>query len=162
MYTDCSNVALGSVLCQIQGENEVVINYYSRCLTSTGYICSVTEKEGLSLVASVEHFDCYLLHTRFDAIVDHSALKYLFSLKNPTGSLGRWIAFLQSYNMTIIYRPGKIHGNADGLGRSRCDNDKPKTKVTKVSALTETPDNCTQDLQVEKCITMDEIIEKKE
>ena len=161
LYTDCSNVALGSVLCQIQGEKEVVISYYSRCLTSTEHNFSVTDKEGLSLVASVKHFDCYLRHTRFDAIVDHSALKYLFSLKNPTGRLARWIAFLQSYNMTIIYRPGKIHGNADGLSRSRCDNDKPKTKVTKVSALTETADNFTQDLQVEKCISMDEIIEKQ-
>ena len=109
----------------------------------------------------MKHFDCYLRHTRFDAIVDHSALKYLFSLKNPTGRLARWIAFLQSYSLTIIYRPGKIHGYDDGLSRSRCDNDKPKTKVTKVSALTETVDNFTQDLQIEKCIAMDEIIEKQ-
>ncbi|CAC5386272.1 unnamed protein product [Mytilus coruscus] len=82
----------------------------------------ITEKECLALVYAVKKFDCYLRFTKFTAYVDHSALKWLFTLKEPTGKFARWIALLQSYNMEILYRPGTTHGNADGVSRREYDN----------------------------------------
>ncbi|CAG2234141.1 unnamed protein product [Mytilus edulis] len=82
----------------------------------------ITEKECLALVYAVKKFDCYLRFTKFTAYVDHSALKWLLTLKEPTGKFARWIALLQSYSMEILYRPGTTHGNADGVSRREYEN----------------------------------------
>ena len=39
------------------------------------------------------------------------------SFKNPEGQLARWLEELSQYDFQIIHRPGKKHGNADGLLR---------------------------------------------
>lgn len=39
------------------------------------------------------------------------------SKKEPTGRLARWSLFLQQFDITIRYRPGKRHQNADCLSR---------------------------------------------
>ena len=38
-------------------------------------------------------------------------------LKNIEGQLARWIEELQTYNMILLYRAGRVHGNADGMSR---------------------------------------------
>ena len=40
--------------------------------------------------------------------------------KNPDGQLARWLEVLSSYSMKIEHRPGRLHGNADGLSRIPC------------------------------------------
>ncbi|CAC5393205.1 unnamed protein product [Mytilus coruscus] len=82
----------------------------------------ITEKECLALVYALKKFDCYLRFTKFTAYVDHSALKWLLTLKEPTGKFARWIASLQSNNMEIPYRSGTTHGNADGVSRREYEN----------------------------------------
>ena len=39
------------------------------------------------------------------------------SKKEPSGRLARWALKIQKYNITIGYRPGKTHQNADCLSR---------------------------------------------
>ena len=38
--------------------------------------------------------------------------------KDPTGRLARWSLFLQPFNLSIKYRPGKCNQNADSLSRA--------------------------------------------
>ncbi|CAC5391938.1 unnamed protein product [Mytilus coruscus] len=45
----------------------------------------ITGKECLALVYAVKKFDCYLRFIKFTAYVDHSTLKWLLTLKEPTG-----------------------------------------------------------------------------
>ena len=40
------------------------------------------------------------------------------NFKNIEGQLARWLEELAQYNMAIQHRPGKLHGNADGLSRT--------------------------------------------
>lgn len=40
--------------------------------------------------------------------------------KNPEGQLASWLEVLSSYSMKIEHRPGRLHGNADGLSRIPC------------------------------------------
>ena len=134
LYTDASDVSVGAVLCQVQDKVERVIAYAGKSLSGPEKNYGITEKECLALRFGVEHFDCYLRHSQFTAFVDHAALKWLFSLKNPSGRLARWISFLQSYSFTIEYKPGKAHGNADALSRrpyaeTGVDADEPVEKI---------------------------------
>ncbi|CAC5393824.1 Retrovirus-related Pol polyprotein from transposon 297,Retrovirus-related Pol polyprotein from transposon 17.6 [Mytilus coruscus] len=121
-YTGASSFALGAVLCQIQDGIERVICYSERSLSKQEQQYGITEKECLALVYAVKKFDCYLRFTKCTANVDHSALKWLLTLKEPTRKFARWIALLQSYNMEILYRPGTTHGNADGVSRREYEN----------------------------------------
>lgn len=118
LYTDASTFALGAILAQKNDDKkEHVIAYASRTLNKHERNYGVTELECLAVVWAVKHFHHYLHGQRFTVITDHMALKYLLNLTNPTGRLGRWLMFLNSYNLEIINRPGKQHSNVDTLSR---------------------------------------------
>ena len=128
IYTDASSFSIGAVLCQVQNDTERVICYSGRALTKQEQNYGITELECLALVFAIKKFDCYLRFSSFTAYVDHSALKWLLSLKEPTGKFARWIALIQSYDFTIVYRPGSSHGNADGVSRRTYDKTEDETE----------------------------------
>ncbi|GFX57694.1 retrovirus-related Pol polyprotein from transposon 297 [Trichonephila clavipes] len=55
---------------------------------------------------------------------DHQSLKWLLSLKFPTGRFARWALQIQSYNLTIDYIPGKSNFIADLLSRPTSEQEK--------------------------------------
>ncbi|CAG2203350.1 Transposon Ty3-G Gag-Pol polyprotein,Retrovirus-related Pol polyprotein from transposon opus,Retrovirus-related Pol polyprotein from transposon 297,Retrovirus-related Pol polyprotein from transposon 17.6,Transposon Ty3-I Gag-Pol polyprotein [Mytilus edulis] len=65
----------------------------------------------------VEAVDKFPTPRNFTVITDHNPLRWLMTIKNPSGRLARWSLALQEYDLTIEYRAGKLHGNADGLSR---------------------------------------------
>ena len=114
LYTDASNKAIGYILGQKDDEGrEHVIAYGGRALQNAELKYGITEKETLALVSAIKHFRVYLMHNKFIAITDHSAIKYLKDTKDPTGRLGRWALFLQSFDFEVVYKPGVTHKNAD-------------------------------------------------
>ena len=118
LYTDASTFALGAILSQKnEDKKERVIAYASRTLGKHERNYGITELECLAVVWAVKHFHHYLHGQKFTVITDHAALRYLLNLSNPTGRLGRWLMFLNSYNLEIINRPGKQHTNVDTLSR---------------------------------------------
>ena len=118
VYTDASSFAVGGVLGQDDKEgSERVICYVGRSLTSHERNYGISEKECLALVYCVRKLDCYLRFSSFTAIVDHSSLRWLFSLEQPTGKFARWVTLLQSYSFEIQHRPGQVHQNADSISR---------------------------------------------
>ncbi len=42
------------------------------------------------------------------------------NLKDPQGQIARWFQCIESYNLEVIHRPGRFHGNADALSRIPC------------------------------------------
>ena len=60
LYTDASNVALGSVLSKVQNQDHVVIAYFSKALSKTERNYCVTRKELLAIVAAIKHFHHYM------------------------------------------------------------------------------------------------------
>jgi hypothetical protein len=78
---------------------------------------STTEREALALVWAVQRFRGYIEETSTIAITGHQPLKWLMSLKSPSGRLARWALQLQPYQLTIEYTPGKANVVADTLSR---------------------------------------------
>ena len=48
---------------------------------------------------------------------DHSSLTWLLNIKQPQGQIARWLEELSQYDMHVVHRVGKKHGNADGFSR---------------------------------------------
>lgn len=102
LRTDASNFALGA--CLLQGESpsaERPIEYASRLLTSAERNYSTTEREALAVVWAVERFRGYIDGHQVCVRSDHQPLKWLFSLKSPSGRLVRWALKLQAYNLQL-------------------------------------------------------------
>ena len=129
IYTDASSFAVGGVLAQDKNGTERVIYYVGRSLKPAERNYGISEKKCLALVFTIRKLDCYLRYSSFTAIVDQSALKWLFSLKESVGKFARWITFLQGYNFQIEYRPGQVHQNADAISKGNT------TKLVKLIVL---------------------------
>ena len=117
LETDASGLAVGAVLMQERDGVRVVIAYFSRLLNAHERRYGITELECLAVVESIEHFRPYLEGAEFVVITDHQALTWLFSRREASGRLGRWIMKLQQYKFSVKYRPGTLNAAADGLTR---------------------------------------------
>jgi len=90
---DASDVGLGSVLSQREGERDVVIAYASRTMYKSERNYDVTKRE---LHAVVFGLHKYLCIRRF---------------------VGTWLNFIEEFQFDIEHRTGVRHGNADRLSR---------------------------------------------
>ncbi len=119
--TDASESGMGAVLQQQQDGQEKVISNFSRCFSKSERRYCVTRRELLAIVESVKHFHIFLYGRPFLIRSDHGALSWLLRFKNPEGQMARWLEVLGTYDYTIQHRPGRSHGNADGLSRRPCN-----------------------------------------
>src|SRR5208282_1278005 len=121
--TDASDVAIGGVLSQNQGENERVVAYASRKLSRAERNYSVTRRELLAIIHFLKYFRHYLLNNRFRIRTDHAALLWLRRMPEPVGQQARWLELMEEYSFFVEHRPGKSHSNADAMSRipSRVD-----------------------------------------
>ena len=97
---------------------ERVIAYNSQKLSKTQQNYSPFKGELCAVILFIENYKYYLQHKQFILRTDSNALKWLYSLKPPTGMLGRWLEILSNYDFKIQHRPGTQHGNADSLSRA--------------------------------------------
>lgn len=117
LQTDASDHGLGAALIQNGSSGDHVIAYASRTLTATERKFSVTEKECLAIVWGVEKMRPNLEGYHFTVVTDHQSLRWLHSLKSPSGRLARWSIYLQQFDFEIKYRKGVLNKVADALSR---------------------------------------------
>ncbi|MBW0495964.1 hypothetical protein O181_035679 [Austropuccinia psidii MF-1] len=114
----------------VDGEaREGVICYISRQLKYSEARSWATQTQCLFLVWSLEKLHYYLEGAVFEVYIAYTALKSLLSKRTTNSHILRWKIAIQEYrgNMTIIYKEGKSHTNADGLSRWLLDNVKSNT-----------------------------------
>ena len=118
LYTDASDYAIGSVLCQSQNKEEKVIAYASRKLTKSEINYSVTKKELLAIINFIRHFKHYLWGVEFEVKTDHRSLEYVLKGNQITSTqFCRWRSELEQYDFKVKYVKGKENGMADGMSR---------------------------------------------
>lgn len=118
VHCDASSYAVGSVLMQEDDDGHShPIAYFSKLLSKAEQNYSVTERELLAVLLSIEHFRPYIEGTEFNVITDHASLKWLLNLTNPSGRLARWATRLSQYNFKITHKKGANHTVPDALSR---------------------------------------------
>ncbi|EGD83143.1 hypothetical protein PTSG_12079 [Salpingoeca rosetta] len=116
--TDASGTGLGAVLSQA-GDDGVhhPVAFISRALNAAEKNYSVSEQECLGVVWAIRKFRPYVFATTFEVVTDHAALRWLRSIRDPRGRLGRWSLELQDCDFEVIHRPGSSNVVADALSR---------------------------------------------
>ena len=113
VYTDASWEGLGCVLMQ----NRNVISFASRKLKPHEQNYPTHILELAAVVFALEKWRHYLYGVTFAVYSDHKSLRYLFSKKELNMRQRRWMEFLEDYDCTINYHPGKANVLADVLSR---------------------------------------------
>ena len=123
LAVDASDVGAGAVLLQ-RGADDLdhPVSYFSKKFSSAQRNYSTIEKETLSLVLALQHFEVYLGGSSHPILVytDHDPLKFLNRMYNSNQRLMRWSLILQPFCLQIVHVRGKDNVLADAL--SRCSN----------------------------------------
>ncbi|MBW0476899.1 hypothetical protein O181_016614 [Austropuccinia psidii MF-1] len=103
---------------RLSGDFRALNNYTKadRQLTDLKARYGATQTECLCLVWALEKLHYYLEGSVFEVHTDCTALKCLLNMKTTNRHMLRWQISIKEYrgNMTIIYKEGKRHTNADG------------------------------------------------
>ena len=71
------------------------------------------------MVWAIKKLRPYLEGYKFTVVTDHSALRWLCNLMEPTGRLARWALHLQQWDFDIVHRRGTLHQVPDALSRAQ-------------------------------------------
>ena len=116
--TDASDFAIGGWLYQLTSNGDTnIVAYWSRKLIPAETHYPVHERELLAIHDFVERFRVYLFGIHFDCFTDHKGLEHIQTQPKLSSRQVRWIQYLQDFNFTIEYLPGKSNTFADWLSR---------------------------------------------
>ena len=142
LHTDASKVALGAVLAQEQEKKERMIACMSKKFTTDELKWAPYDREFLAMILPTRHFSHYLRWKPFKLFTDHKPLlawKDVTVQKDGSGKRTRWVMELSTYDVEVIHKAGKSHGNADALSRHpNPDEPDPEDETDEVlSAMTD-------------------------
>ena len=121
LLVDASDIGVGAVLMQKETDGlDHPVAYFSKKLNRYQKNYSTIEKETLSLILAIQHFEIYVSAGEYpvEVFTDHNPLKYLHRFRNKNQRLTRWSLFLQEYDLIIQHIPGKDNVIADCLSRN--------------------------------------------
>ena len=90
LYCDASANAIGSVLMQCDAQDTShAVAYFSRKLLPRKRAFSTVEREALSIINALTHFESYIYGVPITLYSDHHCLQYLKSFSNSNPRLTR-------------------------------------------------------------------------
>ena len=111
MYCDASNDGLGCILMQ----SERVVTYGSRQLKNHEQNYPTHDMELAVIVFALKILRHYLYSEQFEVFSNHKSLKYIFIQRYLNMRQCRWMEYLEDYDFTLQYHPGKANVVADAL-----------------------------------------------
>ena len=117
LRTDASDVGVAGCLFQNDKEQLFPVEFISKKLNKAEQRYSVTERECLALVWSIQKLQPYLYGTHFILETDHAALQYMNRAKLENARVMRWALLLQQYRFTIKAIKGSENFGADFFSR---------------------------------------------
>jgi len=117
--TDASQYAIGGVLAQQHDDAPIPnpVAFESRKLRGAESNYPTHELELLAIMHALHTWRIHLVGQQFVVYTDHHSLTYLQTQPVLSKCQARWVEFLQEFNFTIIYKPGKNNQVADALSR---------------------------------------------
>lgn len=121
--TDVSGHAVGGVLSQRDDNGSWrPCTYFSKRMTPAEANYPIFDKELLAIVRCLEGWDHELRSVRkFTVKTDHRNFQYFTAHRRLSERHMRWQEFLNRFNFSIQYRPGRENGAADSLSRREQD-----------------------------------------
>ena len=111
MYCDASRDELGCVLMQ----SGRVIAYGSRQLNNYEQNYPTHDLELAAIVFALKIWRHYLYGEQFEIFSDHKSLKYIFTRQDLNMRQREWMEYLEDYDFTLHYHPGKANVMVDAL-----------------------------------------------
>ena len=136
--TDASEFALGAVLYQKDNEGRLhPIAFLSKKFSDTESRYPIHDKELMAIVQACKQWRAYLEGANHTVTVysDHKNLTYFLSTKDLNKRQVRWWEKLSSFDLDIIYTPGKDNARADALSRRPDHFDETKKKLTEAMLI---------------------------
>ena len=113
VYCDASKDGLGCVLMQ----SKRVIAYDSRQLKNHEQNYPTHDMELTALVFALKIWRHYLYGEQFEVFSDKKSLKYIFTQRDLNLRQRRWMKYLEDYDSTLHYHPGKANVVVDALNQ---------------------------------------------
>ncbi|XP_037528475.1 uncharacterized protein LOC119405707 [Rhipicephalus sanguineus] len=123
LSVDASPYGIGAILAQKAAfGREAPVAFASRTLGTAEKNYSQLVKEGLAVVYGVSHFHQYVAGRHVTVLPDHQPLLGIMGEKKQipqilSPRMTRWCLKLATYDSDLVYRPGRLHQNADALSR---------------------------------------------
>ena len=119
LYTDTSNNAYSSVLCQAISNDKDTrpVAYFSGTFTAQNKSWCETKKEAYAVLKSVQRFDYYLRSMKCTLRCNHKPLEPFLTRGMKIAKLNRWAMLLQEYDITFVHIRGKDNILADAISR---------------------------------------------
>ena len=105
VYCDASSAGLRCVLMQSSKLKNHEQNYPTH------------DMELAAVVFTLEIWRHYLYGEEFEVYSDHKSLKYIFTQRDLNMRQRKWMEFLENYDFTLHYHPGKANVVANALSR---------------------------------------------
>ena len=91
--------------------------YGSRLLKNHEQNYPTHDMELVAIVFALKIWRHYLYGKQFEVFSDHTSLKYIFTQRDLNMRQRRWMEYLEDYDFTLHYHPGKANVVADALSR---------------------------------------------
>lgn len=108
---------IGAGLGQIDEKLPYAIYFISKNLSNAELNYTVTKKELLVVVHSLNKFKNYITGYQTFVHTDHAVVRYLMNKPDVNACIIRLLLLLQQFDLTIINKPGKENVVADFLSK---------------------------------------------
>uniref|UniRef100_A0A8C5DBJ5 Gypsy retrotransposon integrase-like protein 1 n=1 Tax=Gouania willdenowi TaxID=441366 RepID=A0A8C5DBJ5_GOUWI len=118
LEVDASDRGAGAVLLQEDACGiDHPIGYFSKKYNRHQVGYSTIEKEALSLLFALQHFEVYVGSSTLPVVIytDHNPLVFLNRMRNSNQRLMRWALLIQDFNLNIVHKKGTENVLADAL-----------------------------------------------